>query len=150
MERWRPATSMNSTFLWTKTTWMPEVIWALLFISTSWPGMPSDQQPQPADTMGSPPWDCTFKHTCIYFSRFFLRVYACVSNVCRDGMRVSNPLNHISGFRDGCETPCWCWEVNQGPAQGWQVLLTADTSLQSWLFFFKLLLSGMFLQQQQT
>ena len=29
------------------------------------------------------------------------------------------------GIIDSCELPCWCWELNLGPLQEQQVLLTA-------------------------
>ena len=31
--------------------------------------------------------------------------------------------------RDGCQLPCWCWELNPGPLQEQPVLLTTEPSL---------------------
>ena len=33
---------------------------------------------------------------------------------------------------DGCEPSCGCWELNSGPLEEQSVLLTAESSLQSW------------------
>lgn len=36
-----------------------------------------------------------------------------------------------TGVTDDCEPPHWCWELNPGPLQEQQVLLTAESSLQT-------------------
>lgn len=36
-----------------------------------------------------------------------------------------------TGVIDGCEPSCGYWELNPGTLQGQQVLLTAETALQS-------------------
>lgn len=37
-----------------------------------------------------------------------------------------------SGVTDSCGLPCECWELNPGaPIQGWQVILTTDSTLQA-------------------
>ncbi|EDL09379.1 mCG144592, partial [Mus musculus] len=38
--------------------------------------------------------------------------------------------------RDGCESPCGCWELNSGPLEEQSVLLTAQPSLQPQAMFF--------------
>ena len=35
---------------------------------------------------------------------------------------------------DGCEPPCGCWDLNSGPSEEESVLLTAEPSLQPYLF----------------
>jgi hypothetical protein len=37
---------------------------------------------------------------------------------------------------DGCEPPCGCWDLNSGPLEEQPVLLAAEPSLQSRIFWF--------------
>jgi hypothetical protein len=39
------------------------------------------------------------------------------------------PGDLIDPIRDGCESPCGCWELNSGPLEDQSVLLTAEPSL---------------------
>jgi hypothetical protein len=42
-------------------------------------------------------------------------------------------LNFLKpGVTDGCELPSGCWELNPGPLEEQQVLLTAEPSYQPW------------------
>lgn len=47
-----------------------------------------------------------------------------------------------TGGMNGCELPCRCWELNQGPLEEQKVLLTTKPSLQPWsvAFLFRLLI----------
>ena len=48
-----------------------------------------------------------------------------------------------TGDTDGCEPPCGCWEMNLGPLQEPQVLLTAEPFLQPLIWgFLKILQSA--------
>jgi hypothetical protein len=38
---------------------------------------------------------------------------------------------------DGCKPPCGCWDLSSGPMEEQLVLLTAEPSLQSRVFLFK-------------
>ena len=42
-----------------------------------------------------------------------------------------------NGVTDGCEMPCGCWELNLGPLQKQQVLLTSKSPLQAPHIFLK-------------
>ena len=48
--------------------------------------------------------------------------------------RASNPIT------GACESPCVFWELNSGPVEEKSVLLTTESSLQSELFSFKIIL----------
>jgi hypothetical protein len=43
---------------------------------------------------------------------------------------------HQISFKDGCEPPCGCWDLNSGPSEEQSVLLTAGPSLQPLGFLF--------------
>ena len=49
----------------------------------------------------------------------------CITTEDRDGVRFPK-----AGVAGGCELQCQCWELNLGPLQEQQVLLTAEPSLQ--------------------
>lgn len=60
---------------------------------------------------------------------FYLRVYLCTmcipgAQVAREG--VGSPG---TGFADGCEQPCACWQSNPGPLEEQAVPLTPEPSL---------------------
>ena len=45
----------------------------------------------------------------------------------------------LDPIKDGCEPPCGCWELNSVPLEEQSVLLTAEPSLQSQLYFILLI-----------
>ena len=53
-----------------------------------------------------------------------MRYVHCSSCLQTHQKRSSNPV------KDGCESPCDCWELNSVPLEEQLVLLTAELSLQ--------------------
>ena len=47
-----------------------------------------------------------------------------------------NTLSQSDPITEGCKPPCGCWELNSGPLEEQPVLLTAEPSLQPWLYHF--------------
>jgi hypothetical protein len=48
--------------------------------------------------------------------------------LCRSEENIRSPVTIVT---DGCDITCVCWELNIDPLQEHQVLLTAESSLQS-------------------
>lgn len=63
-------------------------------------------------------------------SSMFLPVYACVHHMQAWCPQKSEGVRSPGiGIIDVCELPCECWELNMGPPQKEQVLLTTKVSL---------------------
>lgn len=57
---------------------------------------------------------------------FFACMYSCVPCAWRPEDDIRHPG---TGFIDGCESPCGYWELNTGPLEKQQMLLTAEPSI---------------------
>jgi len=66
-----------------------------------------------------------------FFKNFILFISVHCSCLQTYQKRASDPIT------DGCETPCWGWELSSGPLEEQSVLLTAEPSLQPPLHTFQ-------------
>jgi hypothetical protein len=67
------------------------------------------------------------------FSFFFLNIFKIIYLFCVSELHCSCLQTHqkraSDPFKDGCEPPCSCWELNSGPLEEQSVLLTAEPAL---------------------
>ena len=73
---------------------------------------------------------------------YFVCLCVCELFVCLVPVEAIRSLG--TGVTDSCEQPCGCWELNLGPLEEQEMLLTTEPSLQTQNLILKKILKNMF------
>lgn len=72
---------------------------------------------------------CVF--VCVYFKTWFLCVYVCICHMCALMHGIQRKVSGSSELDLVMSQPCGCWDLNSGPLEEQQTLLTAKPFLQA-------------------
>jgi hypothetical protein len=86
---------------------------------------------------------CVLFYFSLLFLFLFLEIYFMYVNTL--SLSSDTPEEGLDHFKDGCETPRVCCELNSGPVEEQSVQLSAESSLQPQLFDIYILLLHLFL-----